>query len=111
MLVAVVDGEPAGYVTVKPATELQASDHVLHVSGLAVDEAVRRRGVGRALMDAAIADARRRGARRLTLRVLGANEAARRLYDACGFEVEGVLRGEFHLDGVDVDDVLMALAL
>ena len=111
MLVAVVDGTIAGYVTIKPATELQASDHVLHISGLAVDDTVRRRGIGRALMDGAIAEARRRRARRLTLRVLGPNTAARRLYEACGFEVEGVLRGEFRLDGEDVDDVLMALAL
>jgi len=111
VLVAVVDGAIVGYVTIKPATELQASDHVLHISGLAVDDAVQRRGIGRALMDGAIAEARRRRARRLTLRVLGPNTAARRLYEACGFEVEGVLRGEFHLDGEDVDDVLMALAL
>jgi ribosomal protein S18 acetylase RimI-like enzyme len=111
VLVAVVDGEVAGYVTIKPATELQASDHVLHVSGLAVADSFRRRGVGRALMDAAVDEATRRGARRLTLRVLGPNTAARRLYEACGFEVEGVLRGEFHLDGEDVDDVFMALAL
>ena len=67
--------------------------------------------MGRALLDAAVEEARRRGARRLTLRVLGANVAARRLYERSGFLVEGVLRGEFHLDGQDVDDVLMARAL
>jgi ribosomal protein S18 acetylase RimI-like enzyme len=111
VLVAVVDGEIAGYVTLKPATELQASDHVLHVAGLAVAEAARRRGVGRALMDAAVDEARRRGARRLTLRVLAPNLAARTLYERSGFVVEGVLRGEFHLDGEDVDDMLMARAL
>ena len=43
-----------------------------------------------------------------SLRVLGENDAARRLYERAGYEVEGVLRGEFHLDGRDVDDVLMA---
>jgi ribosomal protein S18 acetylase RimI-like enzyme len=111
VLVAVVDGQVAGYVTLKPATELRASDHVLHITGFAVDEALRRRGVGRALMEAAIDEARRRGARRLTLRVLASNLGARRLYERCGFVVEGVLRGEFHLDGEDVDDVLMARAL
>jgi ribosomal protein S18 acetylase RimI-like enzyme len=64
--------------------------------------------VGRALLEAALAEARRRGARKLSLRVLGDNERARALYERAGFEVEGVLRAEFHLDGRDVDDVLMA---
>ena len=36
------------------------------------------------------------------------NPGARRLYERAGFVVEGVLRGEFVLDGVPVDDVLMA---
>jgi ribosomal protein S18 acetylase RimI-like enzyme len=111
VLVAVVDGAVAGYVSIRPATELQASSHVQHVNGLAVDPALQGRGVGSALVEAAAAEARRRGARRLTLRVLGPNVAARRLYDACGFVVEGVLRGEFFLDGEDVDDVMMARTL
>jgi ribosomal protein S18 acetylase RimI-like enzyme len=111
VLVAELDGEVAGYVSLGRATELRASDHVLQVTGLAVDPERQGRGVGRALVEAAIAEARRRGARRLTLRVLGPNQTARRLYDACGFVVEGILRGEFHLDGEDVDDVLMARAL
>ncbi len=67
-----------------------------------------RRGVGCLLVDAALAEARARGVRRLTLRVLAPNARARRLYQSCGFVVEGVLRGEFRLDGQDVDDVLMA---
>ena len=56
-------------------------------------------------------EAASRGARRLTLRVLGPNAVARGLYEACGFTVEGVLREEFLLDGRYVDDVLMALEL
>lgn len=51
-----------------------------------------------------------RGARRLTLRVLGHDHVARRLYERYGV-VEGVLRAELVLDGEDVDDVLMALDL
>ena len=109
--VAVVDGRVAGYVRLTRATPLPASDHVLAINGLAVDPAFQRRGVGRALVEGAIAEARARGARRLTLRVLGHNEPARRLYERAGFVVEGVLRGEFVLDGREVDDVLMALDL
>jgi ribosomal protein S18 acetylase RimI-like enzyme len=111
VLVADVDGVVAGYISIRPATELQASRHVQHVNGLAVDPALQGRGVGRVLVEAAAAEAVRRGARRLTLRVLGPNVVAQRLYESCGFVVEGVLRGEFHLDGKDVDDVLMARTL
>jgi len=111
VLVAELGGAVAGYVAIRPPTELEASRHVQHVNGLAVDPALQGRGVGRALLEAAAAEAGRRGARRLTLRVLAPNVAARRLYESCGFVVEGVLSGEFHLDGRDVDDVLMARTL
>jgi len=111
VLVAVVEGTVAGYVKLGRATELAASDHVAMVSGIAVDPARQRLGVGRALIDAAATEARRRGARRLTLRVLGPNEGAQRLYESAGFVVEGVLREEFFLDGRYVDDLLMALDL
>ena len=53
-------------------------------------------------------DSTRRGARKLSLRVLGDNTVARGLYESCGFAVEGVLRDEFLVDGRYVDDVLMA---
>ena len=111
VLVAVVDGEVAGYVRLGRPSPLAASDHVVMIQGLAVDPTRQRQGVGKALMDAAAAEARARGARRVTLRVLAHNEAARRLYDRSGYVVEGVLRGEFCLDGDYVDDMLMALDL
>jgi ribosomal protein S18 acetylase RimI-like enzyme len=111
VLVAVVDGDVAGYVRLGRPTPLTASDHVAMIQGLAVDPARQRQGVGKALLDAAAAEARARGARRLTLRVLAHNEAARRLYERAGYVLEGVLRGEFCLDGEYVDDMLMALDL
>ena len=111
VLVAAVEGRIAGYVKLSRVTELAASDHVRMVSGLAVGPEYRRRGIGRALLDAAAEEARARGARRLTLRVLGPNAQARRLYETAGFVVEGIQRDEFFLDGRYVDDVLMALDL
>jgi ribosomal protein S18 acetylase RimI-like enzyme len=111
VLVSEFDGAIAGYVKLGPVLPIAATDHVLEVKGLAVSPAHRRRGVGRALMDAAIHEAKARGARRLTLRVLGPNVDARALYAACGFEVEGVVRELFFLDGRYVDDVLMAVPL
>jgi ribosomal protein S18 acetylase RimI-like enzyme len=111
VLVALVDGSVAGYAKLRHPTPLPASEHVLSITGLAVDPAKQGRGVGRALVDGAIAEAHRRGIRRVTLRVLGPNERARHLYESAGFGVEGLLRGEFFLDGAYVDDVCMALEL
>jgi ribosomal protein S18 acetylase RimI-like enzyme len=111
VLVAEVGGRVVGYVKVASPTPLPSNAHVQQVQGLLVDPAVRGRGVGRTLLDAAVGLARARGARRIWLRVLGTNHGAQRLYAAAGFEVEGVLRGEFWRGGVDVDDVLMGRPL
>ena len=108
VLVAEVRGRAAGYVKVRRPTSLPSHEHVLLVAGLAVDPPAQGRGAGRALVEAVVRDARARGARKLSLRVLGSNLTARRLYEQCGFVVEGVLRGEFLLAGEYVDDVFMA---
>ena len=71
----------------------------------------RRRGVAAALLTEAMQLLRERGTRKLTLRVLGTNAAAIALYERLGFTREGVLRGEFIIEGRDVDDILMAIPL
>jgi RimJ/RimL family protein N-acetyltransferase len=101
----------AGYAHLGFAEPVESNAHVLMLRGLAVDLPWQGRGLGRLLVAAAVEEARARGARRLRLRVLGHNPAARRVYEACGFVVEGVLREEFRLDGRYVDDVLMAVDL
>ncbi|MDN3297324.1 GNAT family N-acetyltransferase [Streptomyces ficellus] len=111
-LVAVDDsGRVAGYLRLVPATRLACNAHVRQIQGLAVAGWARGRGVGRALLRASFEEARRQGATRMTLRVLGHNTPARRLYKSEGFAVEGVLPGEFHLHGRYVDDVLMGRSL
>jgi ribosomal protein S18 acetylase RimI-like enzyme len=82
----------AGYAALGQSLPLASHSHVLQIRGLAVHPARQRCGVGRRLVEACIEQARSRGARKLSLRVLGANVAARRLYESCGFTVEGVLR-------------------
>ena len=108
LLVAVRDGRGAGWVKLGPATPLPSSSHVKMINGLAVDPQQQGAGVGRALVEAAVESARALGARKISLRVLGHNETARRLYERCGFVVEGVLKDEFFLDGRYEDDVFMA---
>ena len=55
---------------------------------LYVREAARRGGLGRALVEAAVARAQVRGCRRIELDVNEDNQAARGLYAACGFSFE-----------------------
>ena len=47
----------------------------------------------------------------MALRVLAPNLTAGRLYESCGFVIEGVLRSEYWLDDRYVDDVFMAYDL
>lgn len=98
----------AGYAALGQSPRLASHSHVLQIRGLAVHPARQRGGVGRRLVEACIEQARSRGARKLSLRVLGDNIAARRLYESCGFIAEGILREEYFLGGRYVDDVLMA---
>jgi len=55
--------------------------------GLGVAPELRRRGVGRQLMEALLESARAARLRRLTLEVLSQNVAARRLYESAGMRV------------------------
>ena len=104
-LIAEIDGVVVGYALVGQALPLASHAHVLELQGLAVDPARQRCGAGRRLVEASVEQARDRGARKLALRVLGNNVRARRLYESCGFLVEGVLHAEFFLGGRYVDDV------
>ncbi|UGY90986.1 GNAT family N-acetyltransferase [Streptomyces gobiensis] len=110
-LIAELDGRIAGYIRVVPPTPLASNAHVRQIQGLAVDNWARGRGVARALLRSAMDASRRQGAVRITLRVLSHNVPARALYASEGFAVEGVLPGEFLLEGEYIDDVLMGRSL
>ncbi|TWG00302.1 ribosomal protein S18 acetylase RimI-like enzyme [Kitasatospora viridis] len=110
-LVAELDGHVIGFIRQVPPTSLPSNRHVRQIQGLAVHPAAQGSGFGRALVEAACAAAREEGARRMTLRVLGHNTPARRLYERCGFVVEGVCPEEFFVGGRYADDVLMGRRL
>jgi len=111
LLVADLGGTVVGYVALHQAIALESHRHVREITGLAVAPAHHGRGIGRLLVEAATEEVRRQGAHKVSLRVLAPNTAARRLYESCGFEVEGVLKDEFRLAGRYVDDLLMARRL
>jgi RimJ/RimL family protein N-acetyltransferase len=85
-----------------------ASRHVADL-GLMVAASHRRRGIGRALLEQAVAWARDAGVSKLELHVFPWNEPARALYEAFGFEQEGLRRRHYRREGAEVDAVLMAL--
>jgi ribosomal-protein-alanine N-acetyltransferase len=67
---------------------------------LAVAQPAQRRGVGAALLDAAMAEAAARGAVAIFLEVSVGNEAARKLYARAGFTEVG-RRARYYADGAD----------
>jgi ribosomal-protein-alanine N-acetyltransferase len=101
--VAEVDGTPMGFVLVHVPVE---ETEILEI---AVDERVRRRGVGRALMLHAMQRARARGGTALLLEVRVSNEPARRLYESLGFVANGI-RPRYYRDNHE-DALLMRLDL
>jgi ribosomal-protein-alanine N-acetyltransferase len=79
------------------------------IQTIAVAPDARRRGLGRTLMTALIAEAVARGARRVFLEVRADNPGAQTLYDSLGFLPIGLRRGYYQPD--DVDAVVMRLDL
>ena len=66
-------------------------DDVAELDGLFVEPDLWRRGVGAALFDVAVHEARRQG---LAMMVV-ANPSARKFYERCGFTLEGVTETRF----------------
>jgi len=85
-----------------------ASKHVADL-GLMVAASHRRRGIGNALLEQAVAWAREAGVRKLELHVFPHNEAALALYERFGFRREGYRTGHYRRGTDYLDAVLMAL--
>jgi ribosomal-protein-alanine N-acetyltransferase len=83
----------------------------LHLLNLTVAPECQGRGVGHALLQAVVAEARALSAARLLLEVREGNERARRLYAARGFAEVGRRRGYYPARGGREDAIVMSLAL
>jgi len=69
------------------------------------------RGIGRALLEAAVDHARTIGLVKLELTVQAGNTIALNLYRSCGFEVEGRRRAAMRIDDGLADEFYMGLLL
>ncbi|MEZ5999590.1 N-acetyltransferase family protein [Hyphomonas sp.] len=79
------DGVPAGLLNAFEGFSTFACKPLLNVHDIAVDAGHRGKGIGRLLLDAAEAEARKRGCCKLTLEVLSGNTRARGVYEAAGY--------------------------
>jgi ribosomal protein S18 acetylase RimI-like enzyme len=109
LLVATVDGALVGAMDLT-RERFEKTRH-LAGAGIALQEAGRGVGLGRALMEDGIEWARAQGVRKLTLSVFDNNDRAKALYRKLGFVEEGKLKEHVVLQGVPVDLVMMALWL
>jgi len=86
---AIADGEAAGFIGFRFRRRLNHATFEGWVSDLFVREQFRGRGIGRALLGAAIAEWRLRGGHQVMLEVGNERTAARALYEALGFANQG----------------------
>ena len=80
-----------------------------HIMNVAVLPNFRKKGIGKALLQNMIAEARRRNASAMFLEVRVSNQTARNLYCSCGFE-QIALRKEYYTDNLE-DAVIMRLEI
>ncbi|MEJ1970110.1 MAG: GNAT family N-acetyltransferase [Rhizomicrobium sp.] len=100
-----IDGELAGIVSFGRLPE-KKHRHQGSIGGFYVRPAFRGRGVGDALMKAALDEAAR-SVEHVTLTVTASNAGAIRLYERNGFTAVGRMPASIRIDGVDHDEISM----
>lgn len=88
-VIALADGRALGYAAFYRAFSLYKGSPVMLLENLYVSEAARKRGVGRQLVAAVAAEARRRGYPRMELHVTVSNRPTRAFYERIGLVAPG----------------------
>lgn len=100
-LVAQLGGEPSGFILVQVAADES------EILNFVVAESSRRKGLGRALLTAAIKRARELGASAMFLEVASDNKAAGALYRKQGFKKVGIRSDYYRRSADDYTDALI----
>lgn len=103
--VALIGDALAGYAGLRVPRGAREAD----VQTIAVSPQARGRGIGRALMERMLTQARDRAVREVFLEVRADNDVAQNLYRSLGFVELGVRPGYYQPEGIDA--IVMRLAL
>jgi L-amino acid N-acyltransferase YncA len=109
-LVAEVGGAVVGWLAVAPVSQRPCYRGVVEHS-VYVDAAARGRGVGRALLEALVADAPSHGFWTIQTSIIASNEPSLELHAGVGFRTVGRRERIARRDGVWHDTVLLELRL
>lgn len=101
---AEVNGKIIGYVLFWLLPE------EVDIHNIAVHADFRRQGIGQALLQRVLEQARKRNSSRVTLEVRISNIVAQSLYQSVGFMVRGVRKGYYSDDGEDALVMTLELA-
>jgi ribosomal protein S18 acetylase RimI-like enzyme len=93
-LVCLNDGKVAGFLSMIYYHSFLHKVGSALINELVVDEAVRGQGIGRKLVEAAMAEAKKRGMDEIEVSTETDNLAARQFYHGVGFDEEYVLLGK-----------------
>lgn len=103
LLVAELEGTPVGWIGAGPYDAGSSYYEGVGEVTLYVERGARRRGVGRALLEALPKEAARAGRYKLLGKIFTANEASIKLFESCGYRRVGVHERHGVLDGEWMD--------
>jgi ribosomal-protein-alanine N-acetyltransferase len=101
---AEINGKIVGYVLFWLLPE------EVDIHNIAVHRDFRRHGIGQALLQRVLEQARERNSSRVTLEVRISNIIAQRLYESVGFMAKGIRKGYYSDDGEDALVMTLELA-
>lgn len=105
--VALLNEEVVGWCDILPIHG-EARAHI-GILGIGLVSSARHQGIGRRLLQAALEKAWAKGLSRIELTVRADNLNAKALYERMGFQIEGLNRRAFLVDGEFCDTYSMAL--
>ncbi len=105
-MVAELDGKIVGDFNLQIGSPSNRK-HTAYIASLLIKE-YRNLGIGSAMIQIATEKAKENNMEKLCLSVFSSNIGAINFYKKCGFEMEGVLKKQFKIDGKYVDEVYMA---